>query len=153
MYPYFGQTQPMPWQAYQQPRQVMPQQRQGIVRVSGIESFANMQAEPNTEFLALHQNEPIMFLCQSDGVGKVTATAFDITTHRTEEQKITDKTNERITALEETVARMEVILNAKSDTSNADVKQTDASNRPCPANDASGSNGWQSRSGSATNGK
>lgn len=153
MYPYFGQPQPMPWTAYQQPRQVMPQQRQGIVRVSGIESFANMQAEPNTEFLALHQNEPIMFLCQSDGVGKVTATAFDITTHKTEEQKITDKTNERITALEETVARMEVILNAKSDTSNADVKQTDASNRPCPANDASGSTGWQSRSGSSANGK
>ena len=153
MYPYFGQPQPMPWTAYQQPRQLVPQQRQGIVRVSGIESFANMQAEPNTEFLALHQNEPIMFLCQSDGVGKVTATAFDITTHKTDEQKINDKTNERITALEETVARMEVILNAKSDTSNADVKQADTSNRPCPSNDERGSNGWQSRSGSATNGK
>ena len=153
MYPYFAQPQPMPWQSYPQPRQIIPQQRQGIVRVSSIDSFANMQAEPNTEFLALHQNEPIMFLCQSDGVGKVTATAFDITTHKTEEQKITDKTNERITALEETVARMEVILNAKSNTSNADVKQTDAGYRPSAANDASGSNGWQSRSGSATNGK
>ena len=151
MYPYFNQPQPMPWTAYQQPRQMVPQQQ--IVQVSGADSLNSLQMAPNSSLLAMHQTAPIVYLCQSDGVGKITFTAYDIAPHKDEAVVLRESIDARITALEETVARMEVILNAKSDTSNADVKQADPSNRPCPSNDASGTNGWQSRSGSATNGK
>lgn len=104
MYPYFGQTQPMPWQNYPAPRQ-LPQQQ--IVQVSGADSLNSLQMAPNSSLLAMHQTAPIVYLCQSDGVGKITFTAYDIAPHKDEAVVLRESIDARIAALEAAVTRLE----------------------------------------------
>lgn len=149
MYPYFGAVQPTqnPWNPYQTQRQIAPQQ---IVQVSGPESLSNIQMAPNSSMLAMHQHEAIVYLCQSDGVGKISFTAYDITPHKDESVVLRESIDARIAALEAAVTRLEEKKNESYIASN-DVKQTDASYRAGQANDEHGTNGWKSGSSSANN--
>lgn len=71
-----GQTpQPAPQQS-----NVLPAQQ--VIQVAGRQSIDTLQMSPNSSVLIMDTSAPIVWLCVSDGLGKVTATAYDITIHQ-----------------------------------------------------------------------
>lgn len=69
--------------APQQPAQqanVLPAQQ--VIQVAGRQSIDTLQMSPNSSVLIMDTSAPIVWLCVSDGLGKVTATAYDITLHQ-----------------------------------------------------------------------
>lgn len=93
---------PMPYQA---PRPALPQQQ--VVTVSGPDSLGQIQMGPNSSMLVMDQTAPVVYLCQSDGVGKVTATAYDISPHKDAAKIQQENMDARIAALEAAVKRLE----------------------------------------------
>lgn len=104
MYPNYNPygIMPMP---FQPPRPALPQQQ--VVTVSGVESISAIQMGPNSSMLVMDQTAPVVYLCQSDGVGKVTATAYDITPHKDAAKIQQESMDARIAALEAAVKRLE----------------------------------------------
>ena len=90
---------------YQPPRPALPQQQ--IVTVAGAESLTQIQMAPNSSMLVMDQGAPIVYLCQSDGVCKVTATAYDIAPHKDKAQAERESMDARLSALEAAVKRLE----------------------------------------------
>lgn len=86
---------------------------QQIVKVHGRNGADSYQMPPNSSALLLDENNPIIYLAQSDGAGYKTITAYDINPHK--EVEPIDMQN-----LEQRIARLEERLN-ESNTSN--VKQ------------------------------
>lgn len=70
-----GQTQQPTQQA-----NVLPAQQ--VIQVAGRQSIDTLQMSPNSSVLIMDTSAPIVWLCVSDGLGKVTATAYDITLHQ-----------------------------------------------------------------------
>lgn len=71
---------------YQSPW-AMPQQQnalpaQQVIQVNGKASVDTMQLAPNSSVLVMDTSAPLVWLCVSDGVGRVTATPYDITPHK-----------------------------------------------------------------------
>ena len=104
--------------AYQPPRPALPQQQ--IMTVASIDSFSTMQATPNTSFLAMHQNEPILFVCQVDGTGKVTPTPYDISPYKSPEQVAQANIETQLAEIRDRLKRIEVHINGQSNPSNND---------------------------------
>ena len=104
MFPNYGNF-PMPWPSYQSPRPSLPQQQ--VVTVAGAESLAQIQLAPNSSMLVMDQGAPVVYLVQSDGVGKVTATAYDISPHKDKAQVQQESMDARLSALEQAVKRLE----------------------------------------------
>lgn len=102
MYPNYG-AYPNLWQPYQ--RSALPQQQ--IVQVSGAESLTQIQMAPNSSLLAMDQGAPIVYLVQTDGVGKASWTAYDIAPHKDKATVQQESMDARLTALEAAVARLE----------------------------------------------
>lgn len=115
MYPYFGQAQPMSWQAYQAPQQmiyqpqaqnVLPQQQ--ILQANGKDSINAVRMAPNSSvYIEDTTVQNLVWKCVSDSLGQVTAKPFDLTPH--EEAPIIDNNgllaivgqmNDRLTKLE-----------------------------------------------------
>jgi hypothetical protein len=109
MYPTYGNPYMAPYPAYQPPRPSLPQQQ--VVTVAGAESLAQIQLAPNSSMLVMDQGAPVVYLVQSDGVGKVTATAYDIAPHKAKEQIERESMDARLSALEAAVKRLEVMKN------------------------------------------
>ena len=84
---------------------VLPAQQ--IVQVSGKASVDGIRMAPNSSALLLDNTAPIVWLCTSDGVGRVTAVPYDIKEHQ--DPAIQERANleERLTRIEEALARME----------------------------------------------
>ena len=90
MYGYYQPTyydmlrQQMQQQAIPQPAQtqsnILPAQQ--VIQVAGRQSIDTLQMSPNSSVLIMDTSAPIVWLCVSDGLGKVTATAYDITIHQ-----------------------------------------------------------------------
>lgn len=59
---------------------VLPAQQ--VIQVAGKASIDTLQMSPNSSILIMDTTAPIVWLCVSDGLGKVTATAYDITAHQ-----------------------------------------------------------------------
>lgn len=59
---------------------VLPPQQ--VIQVAGRQSIDTLQMSPNSSVLIMDTSAPIVWLCVSDGLGKVTATAYDITLHQ-----------------------------------------------------------------------
>ena len=59
---------------------VLPPQQ--VIQVAGRQSIDTLQMTPNSSVLIMDTSAPIVWLCVSDGLGKVTATAYDITLHQ-----------------------------------------------------------------------
>ena len=83
----------------------LPQQQ--IIQVNGKASVDMMQLAPNSSVLAMDNTAPIVWMCVSDGVGKVTATPYDIMVHKEEPQPDMKSIEERLVAIESTIAEME----------------------------------------------
>lgn len=95
--------------AYQPPRPSLAQQQ--VVTVAGAESLAQIQLAPNSSILVMDQSAPIVYLCQSDGVGKVTSTAYDIAPHKDKAQAERESMDARLAAVEAAVKRLEGVKN------------------------------------------
>ena len=76
---------------------------QTVTQVSGKSSVDALKMSPNSSVLLLDNTQPVVWLCTSDGIGKVTAVPYDISEHK-------DKTQADVDSLETRVARIEGVL-------------------------------------------
>jgi hypothetical protein len=106
--------------AFQQ--NILPQQQ--IIQVNGKASVDTMQLAPNSSLLAMDTSAPIVWMCVSDGIGKVTATPYDITVHKEEPPVDIKSVEQRLNNIESIIAEMEDKINAKSDVSKSKSKST-----------------------------
>lgn len=100
---------------YFQNQNILPQQQ--IIQVNGKASVDTIQLAPNSSVLVMDTSAPIVWMCVSDGVGKVTATPYDITMHKTEPPVNMASVEQRLTAIENAITEMEGKINAKSNVS------------------------------------
>ena len=89
-------------------------QHQQIIQVNGKASVDTIQLAPNSSVLVMDTSAPIVWMCVSDGVGKVTSTPYDITIHQEKPPVDMSTVEARLTNLEKTIAEMEGKLNDKS---------------------------------------
>lgn len=83
---------------------ILPSQQ--IIQVSGKASVEAMQMAPNSSVLVMDTSAPIVWMCVSDGVGRVTATPYDIAIHH--DVPAPDSVEGRLAAVEAAIKRMEV---------------------------------------------
>ena len=107
--PYFQQMQAMQTSA---PVPTLPQQQ--IIQVNGKASVDTISLAPNSSILVMDTSAPIVWMCVSDGVGKVTATPYDIVVHQEEPPVDVKSIEQRISAIENKMTEMEDKYNAKS---------------------------------------
>jgi len=117
--PYYGQQFSS---YYQQPSTpTLPQQQ--IIQVNGKASVDTIQLAPNSSVLLMDTTSPIVWMCVSDGVGKVSATAYDITVHKDKPPIDVESIEQRISNVEKIISEMEGKLNAKSNVDSTKPKQ------------------------------
>ena len=90
----------------QQPQQanVLPQQQ--IIQVNGKASVDTIQLAPNSSILVMDTSAPLVWLCVSDGVGKVTAKAYDIIEHKDIPPIDVASVEQRLTAVENYISKL-----------------------------------------------
>lgn len=98
-----------PYQGYYTPinRPTLPQQQ--IIQVNGKSSVDTIQLAPNSSILVMDTSAPIVWLCVSDGVGKVTSTPYDITLHKETPAPDMASIETRISNIENTIAKWEAL--------------------------------------------
>lgn len=119
MYPYFGQQFGGFVQQPQTP--TLPQQQ--IIQVNGKASVDTIQLAPNSSVLLMDTTAPIVWMCVSDGVGKTSATAYDIIPHKDKPPIDVENIEQRISNIEKIISEMEGKLNAKSYVDSSKPKQ------------------------------
>ena len=105
------QPNPAMYQQTQQPNVLPPQQ---VVQANGKASIDALRMSPNSSVLIMDQNDPIVWLCTSDGLGKVNSTAYDITPHKEPPPVDVNSMEERIANIEGILKRWEEKFNGKS---------------------------------------
>ena len=99
------QTYPY-YQPYQMPNiRTLPAQQ--IIQVNGKASVDTIQLAPNSSILVMDTSAPIVWMCVSDGIGKVTSTPYDITVHQDKPQIDTESIEQRLLNVEQTVTKLE----------------------------------------------
>jgi len=88
---------------------ILPPQQ--VLQVQGKPSIDMLQMSPNSSLLAMDMTAPIVWLCVSDGIGRVTATPYDIFLHKEPEPVDNNTLLQRISNLETSIGRMEGLLN------------------------------------------
>ena len=99
---------------------ILPPQQ--IIQVNGKSSVDTIQLAPNSSILVMDTSAPIVWMCVSDGIGKVTATPYDIVVHKEEPAIDVGNLEQRVAAIELTVAQIGEKINAKSNASRAKSK-------------------------------
>ena len=94
----------------------LPQQQ--VIQVNGKASVDTIQLAPNSSVLVMDTSAPIVWLCVSDGVGRVTSTPYDITEHKDAPPVDVKKIEERVAALETFVTGM---LNERMNTNESNA--------------------------------
>lgn len=107
----------------QQPQQANTLPPQQVVQVNGKASVDTIQLAPNSSILVMDTSAPIVWLCTSDGVGKVTAKAYDIIEHKDTPPIDTANLEQRITAVENFINKLMEGANNESNVSNVKSKQ------------------------------
>lgn len=69
----------MPQNAYQN-QNVLPQQQ--VLQANGKASIDALRMSPNSSVLIMDSTAPMVWLCTSDSLGNVSASAYDITPHK-----------------------------------------------------------------------
>lgn len=83
------------------PQAATYQPRQEVIRVNGRNGAESLQLQPNSSVLALDENEPIVWLAQSDGAGYKTVTAYRISPIKAPDQIDLSDIDARLKRLEE----------------------------------------------------
>lgn len=113
-YPQMGNYNPNPSPT------MLPHQQ--ITQVNGKASVDTIQLAPNSSILVMDTSAPIVWLCVSDGVGKVTSTPYDIAIHKDAPLPDVNSFEIRINNLEKSIEKLEEKVNAKSDTARTKSK-------------------------------
>lgn len=113
----YGYNQP---NAFQQ--NILPQQQ--IIQVNGKASVDTIQLAPNSSILVMDTSAPIVWMCVSDGIGKVTATPYDIVVHKEDPPIDMKNVETRIAVIEKALAEMEDKINVKSNASRSKSKSS-----------------------------
>ena len=87
-----------------------------ITRVNGRNGAEAFRLAPNSSILLMDENDPIVWLKQTDGAGYATVTPYTVTPYQAAAPV-------DVSSLENRVKRLEEILNAKSDDADATGKQ------------------------------
>ena len=83
---------------------VLPQQT--VIQVDGKASVDALRMSPNSSVLLMDKTAPIVWLCTSDGLGNVTAHAYDITDHKETPVIEMESIDARVSALEKAIAEL-----------------------------------------------
>lgn len=105
------------------PQQTMPQQ---IIKVNGENGARAYQMMPNSSVLLLDENNPIVWLAQTDGAGYKTVTPYNITPYAPPEAPDFNSLSDRL-------KRLEDVIYGKSDITSSDGKTTTADEHIEPA--------------------
>lgn len=89
---------------------VLPPQQ--VIQVNGKSSVDTIQMTPNSSILLLDNTAPIVWLCVSDGVGRVTATPYDISEHKDDPKSQPADLEGRLASVELAISKLEGKLNA-----------------------------------------
>ena len=98
---------------------------QQILQANGKTSIDAIRMSPNSSVLIADTTAPIVWKCVSDGLGNVTAEAFDIIHHKTEEEVEKETTNNLLNDISERLKRLEFnyesIINRTNEPTNKTV--------------------------------
>lgn len=83
-----------------------PLQQEQVTQVNGRASVEQIQLAPNSSKLVMDTTAPIVWLCVSDGVGRVTATPYDITEHKDAPPVDVAGIEQRLAAVEASLQQM-----------------------------------------------
>jgi hypothetical protein len=97
-----------------------PMGKQEVIKVNGRPGADAFNMAPNCSALLLDTTAPIVWLVQTDGAGYKSLLPYDIKPH--EEKPPEDKYK----TLEDRIAKLEEIINGKSNTANAKRKPESA---------------------------
>lgn len=109
-----------PFQVQQQ-NNTLPQQQ--IIQVNGKASVDTIQLAPNSSILVMDTSAPLVWLCVSDGVGKVTAKAYDIIEHKDTPPIDVASVEQRLTAVENYISKLMEGINNEPNVSSVKPKQ------------------------------
>ncbi len=122
---YFGnpyQPQPMGYNPYGGYPPKPAERRRSNARLCGSNTRVNgrngaeaFRLAPNSSILLMDENDPIVWLKQTDGAGYATVTPYTVAPYK--------RPPVDVNSLENRVKRLEEILNAKSDDADATEKQ------------------------------
>ena len=114
--PYFNYPQIQP--------QIQTQQtflpKQEIIKVNGKSSVESIQLAPNSSIIVMDTTAPLVWLCVSDGVGKVTATPYQISEYKEKPPINVDDIEARLSRIEEKLQEVDNEPNAKRVKSKSD---------------------------------
>lgn len=116
---------------------------QQILQANGKTSIDAIRMSPNSSVLIADTTAPIVWKCVSDGLGNVTAEAFDITHHKTEEEVEKETTNNLLNDISERLKRLEFNYESIINRTNEPTSKTV---------NAIGTNGTKSTNGNNANG-
>lgn len=88
---------------------ILPPQQ--VLKANGKASIDALQMSPNSEVLIMDTTAPIIWQCISDGLGKVTATPWDIVPHK--EEPPVDSLETRVANIEAIVRELKEKADAK----------------------------------------
>ena len=113
-----------------QPIAPQPQlQQEQVTQVNGRASVEQIQLAPNSSKLVMDTTAPIVWLCVSDGVGRVTATPYDITEHKDAPPVDVAGIEQRLATVEAYIAQqMEAANNVKSNAQPPAAEQRSSGN-------------------------
>ena len=104
-------------------RPALPAQQ--IIQVNGKASVDTIQLAPNSSVLVMDTSAPLVWMCVSDGVGRVTAVPYDISIHQ-EPQADISPMEKRMEAVESALTRLEAKFNEKSYVGDANGAKSDS---------------------------
>ena len=104
-------------------------QQEQVTQVNGRASVDQIQLAPNSSKLVMDTTAPIVWLCVSDGVGRVTATPYDITEHKDAPPVDVAGIEQRLATVEAYIAQqMEAANNVQSNAQPAAAEQHSSGN-------------------------
>lgn len=115
-------------QMMQQPmQQSMPQAGgpQQITKVNGENGARAYQLMPNSSALLLDENNPIVWLAQTDGAGYKTVTPYSISPYVSQESQNFENLNDRLKRLEDVIYGKSDTTNVRTEAAGAAVEHTE----------------------------
>ena len=116
----YAQQAVNPWQQRlaQMEQQAAPHYE--IIRVNGEAGARTLRMGPNSSVIVMDETAPIVWLCQTDGAGYLTATPYRIELFQPEPQA-------DVKSLEERLTRLEAMIGGQSDDGTAEPKRANRS--------------------------
>ena len=105
-------------------RPALPAQQ--IIQVNGKASVDTIQLAPNSSVLVMDTSAPLVWMCVSDGVGRVTATPYDISVHQDPQTVDVTPMEQRLSAVEAALTKLEERLNEQSDVGKSIKQKSDS---------------------------